>query len=324
MSRLSPLVLAAAIGVQVVLSLLTMRGASATFDEGAHLPAGYTHLMLGDHRLNPEQPPLVKLLAAAPLAAVHPTLHLDDVAWRDARQWEFGRRFLYRWNDGDRLLFLGRLPIVGLASCLLVAVFVESRRRFGATAAAAAVALAAFSPDVLAHGSIVTTDLGFALFFFLSVTAFARCLEKATALRVLATGLFVGAAFATKLSAPILAIVLALLAGYGAIAGPRAAPPSAAPDPLAPADSLRAGAPAGRGVRLLRGCRAPGRDRDRGPRRPVGELRLPPRALVRSRGTGRRSRRSRGPARGSAAARRRRRSRRPGSCPRTTHAGSSS
>ena len=121
--------------MQVALSLLAMRGASATFDEGAHLPAGYTHLVLGDHRLNPEQPPLVKLLAAAPLVAVHPTLHLDDVAWRDARQWEFGRRFLYRWNDGDRLLFLGRLPIVGLASCLLVAVFVESRRRFGATAA---------------------------------------------------------------------------------------------------------------------------------------------------------------------------------------------
>ena len=109
-----------------------MRGNSATFDEGAHLPAGYTHLALGDHRLNPEQPPLVKLLAAAPLLAVRPVVKTDDPAWAGARQWEFGRRFLYRWNDADRLLFLGRLPVVALASCLLVAVFVVARRRASA------------------------------------------------------------------------------------------------------------------------------------------------------------------------------------------------
>jgi 4-amino-4-deoxy-L-arabinose transferase-like glycosyltransferase len=210
-SRRSALVLAVAVGVQVSLSVLAMRGASATFDEGAHLPAGYTHLVLGDHRLNPEQPPLVKLLAAAPLLALHPVLHLDDVAWRQARQWEFGRRFLYRWNDADRLLFLGRLPIVALASCLLLAVFLEAHRRFGPGTAGAAVLLAALSPDVLAHGSLVTTDLGFALFFFLSVAGFWKCLERATRGRVLAAGLFAGAAFATKFSAPILAIVLLLL-----------------------------------------------------------------------------------------------------------------
>jgi hypothetical protein len=245
-SRRPLLVLAAAIGVQVTLSLLVLRGSSATFDEGAHLPAGYTHLVLGDHRLNPEQPPLVKLLAALPLLAVHPALHLDDVSWREARQWEFGRRFLYRWNDADRLLFLGRLPVVGLASCLLVAVFVEARRRFGATAAVAAVTLAALSPDVLAHGSIVTTDLAFALFFFLSVVAFARCLERVTAQRAVLTGLFVGAAFATKFSAPILAVVLGLLALVAALASPPAPAPDAPPAPA------RGGAPSSRGARLLR------------------------------------------------------------------------
>ncbi len=218
MSRRWSLVLVAAIGVQVVLSLPVLRGSSATFDEGAHLPAGYTHLALGDHRLNPEQPPLVKLLAALPLLVAAPALHLDDVAWREARQWEFGRRFLYRWNDADRLLFLGRLPIVGLASCLLLAVYLEARRRFGPRTAAAAVALAALSPDVLAHGTIVTTDLGFALFFFLAVTAFVRCLERTTAPRLLLAGLFTGAAFATKFSAPILVVVLGLLALFSVLA----------------------------------------------------------------------------------------------------------
>ena len=203
---------AAAVALQVGLSVHAMRGSSATFDEGAHLPAGYTHLALLDHRLNPEQPPLVKLLAAAPLVALGPEVKTTDVSWTAARQWEFGRRFLYRWNDGDRLLFLGRLPVVALASCLVIAVFLIAERRFGATAALAAALLAALSPDVLAHGSLVTTDLAFALFFFLSVVATERLLEQATARRLCLAGLATGAAFATKFSAPILILVFAAFA----------------------------------------------------------------------------------------------------------------
>jgi hypothetical protein len=203
--------LAAAIALQAGLAIDAMRGNSATFDEGAHLPAGYTYLVLGDHRLNPEQPPLVKLLAATPLLAVRPLLRIDDRAWSEGRQWEFGRRFLYRWNDADRLLFLGRLSVVALASCLLAAVFFETRRRFGDGAAAAALLLAALSPDVLAHGSIVTTDLGLALFFFLSVVAFDRLMVRATPVRLLVAGLALGAALATKFSAPVLVPVLGAL-----------------------------------------------------------------------------------------------------------------
>jgi hypothetical protein len=219
--RRAGLVLAAAVVLQAGLAIHAMRGNSATFDEGAHLPAGYSYLALGDHRLNPEQPPLVKLLAALPLRAVGPELRTADVSWETARQWEFGRRFLYRWNDGDRLLFLGRLPVVVLASCLVAAVFLVARRRFSPWAAAAAAVLAAFSPDVLAHGSLVTTDLAFTLFFFLSVVAFDRLLDGPSPARLLAAGLLTGAAFATKFSAPILVPVFLVLGG-AALARPAA------------------------------------------------------------------------------------------------------
>jgi hypothetical protein len=203
---------AAAVALQAGLSIHAMRGNSATFDEGAHLPAGYTHIALLDHRLNPEQPPLVKLLAAAPLLAIGPEVKTTDVSWTEARQWEFGRRFLYRWNDGDRLLFLGRLPVVALASCLVIAVFLVGERRFGTTPALAAAFLTALCPDVLAHGSLVTTDLAFALFFFLSVVVAERLLEQATPRRLCAAGLATGAAFATKFSAPILLLVFGAFA----------------------------------------------------------------------------------------------------------------
>lgn len=197
-----------------------MRSWSATFDEGAHLPAGYTYLALGDHRLNPEQPPLVKLLAAAPLLALRPVLKLEDEAWSTARQWEFGRRFLYRWNEADRLLFWGRLPVVALACALAAAVFFWSRRLFGPPAGVLTLLLCVLSPDVLAHGHLVTTDLALSLFFFLSVVAFERLSERATRGRLLLAGLVLGAAFATKFSAPILLPVLAVLAAV-AVAAPQ-------------------------------------------------------------------------------------------------------
>ena len=202
---------AAALALCAGLAVASLRGKSATFDEGAHLPAGYTHLALGDHRLNPEQPPLVKLLAAAPLLVLRPVFHADDPAWAAGRQWELGRRFLYRWNDADRLLIRGRLPMVGLACALALAVFLRTRRLLGRAPAALALLLCVLSPDVLAHGRLVTTDLALALFFFLSVAAFDRLTRRATVPRLSAAGLALGAAFATKFSAPVLLPVLAAL-----------------------------------------------------------------------------------------------------------------
>src|SRR5688500_20098696 len=40
---------------------------SATVDEGAHILAGHRHWQCGDFGINPEHPPLLKLVAAAPL-----------------------------------------------------------------------------------------------------------------------------------------------------------------------------------------------------------------------------------------------------------------
>lgn len=234
------LVLALAVATQLGLSIDAMRGNSATYDEGAHLPAGFTHLVLGDHRLNPEQPPLVKLLAAVPVALAGARMRADDVAWREARQWEFGRRFLYRWNDGRRLLLLGRLPMALLASCLVAFVFLEARSRHGPFAGAAAAVLAALSPEVLAHGTLVTTDLAFALFFFVSVASSLRLLEEATPTRLLAAGLAAGGAFASKFSAPILLPLLTLLAALAALG----------PTPLRYRIGRRSGELAGRTARL--------------------------------------------------------------------------
>ena len=202
---------AAGLLLYVSLAVTSMRAHSATFDEGTHLPSGYTYLAFGDHRLNPEQPPLVKLVAAAPLLPLAPVFKTDDLAWSEARQWELGRRFLYRWNDAARLLFRGRLPVVMLGAALGLAVFAWGRRHFGVPVAALAFFLCVLSPDVLAHGQLVTTDLGFALFLLLAVATFDRATARISPGRVLLAGLATGAALATKFSAPVLAPILVAL-----------------------------------------------------------------------------------------------------------------
>jgi hypothetical protein len=197
-----------------------MRQTSATYDEPAHLSAAWTHVKLHDYRLSPDHPPLVQSLAAVPLLFLDVKMDTADESWGAHGIWRFARRWLYRWNDAGRLLFWGRFSIVLLAATLAVAVFLWTRARFGPAAAFVALFLAVLSPDLLAHGQLVTTDLGAAAFMFFAVVAFDAALQRTTPGRVLLAGVALGAALATKLSALGLGPILLVLA-LARLADPR-------------------------------------------------------------------------------------------------------
>ncbi len=213
----------AALGLYGVLALTSLRQQSGTFDEVIHLPPGYVSLTWRDHRMNPDHPPLVRRWAALPLLFMNVKVDPNDFAWRVARPWEFGKHFLYRWNDAKRLLFWGRLPIVVLGGVLAVSVFAWTRRHWGLPAGFLALFLFVLSPDMLAHGQIVSTDLGITLFMFLTVVAFARLLDGITLHRLLLAGLCLGAALGTKFSAVGLLPILGLL-GLGVAVSPEPLP----------------------------------------------------------------------------------------------------
>lgn len=225
MSRRSRLAEAAAFllvaAAFAALAFTSLRLDSATFDEPAHLSAAWSHLVLGDYRMSPDHPPLVKHIAAVPLLFMRVGMPEDDAAWRLRRTHEFGRRLLFRWNDGQALLVASRCAIVALGLVLAGAVGC-SARRWGGAAAVLGLLLCAFSPDVLAHARLVTTDLGAALFIFLAVLACERLAETPGAGRLIVAGLAVGAAFASKFSAlvlvPVLLVLAILLAARGRVA----------------------------------------------------------------------------------------------------------
>src|SRR5947209_19996293 len=91
---------------------------SVTVDEVAHVGAGLTYLQRLDLRLNPEHPPLVKVLAAIPLTLRGAHADYSSAAWKLATdffpaygtQWLFGDAVLGRWNDWKSTLMWARFP----------------------------------------------------------------------------------------------------------------------------------------------------------------------------------------------------------------------
>jgi hypothetical protein len=190
---------------------------SNVFDEGAHLSTGHRILSLRDYRIDPLALPAVKSLTAIPVV-------LQDV--RDPDDSEFENYFLYAYaflyrsgNDAGRLLASGRLVVVGMGVVLLGVVYAFAHELHGARGGFVALMLATFSPNLLAHGHLVTLDLGTTLFWLLTLYAFFRLTRNVTPWRLLACGLALGTALASKMTSLLLLPTLALAIAVFVLAG---------------------------------------------------------------------------------------------------------
>lgn len=188
---------------------------SATMDELAHIPAGFGYVTERDYRLNPEHPPVLKVLAAlSGWVFARPHFPTDTPYWRDDinGQWAQGTKFLYKsGNDADRILFWSRLPLILLAFLFGFLIFLWTRKHFGNATALLALSLFAFSPTVLTHSRYVTTDLGAALGFFIGLVTFIAFLEVPSWRNLTIAGLAFGIAELLKFSLILLIPVYAIL-----------------------------------------------------------------------------------------------------------------
>jgi 4-amino-4-deoxy-L-arabinose transferase-like glycosyltransferase len=167
-----------------VLSFSAALTESFTTDEPAHLTAGASYLATGDLRLNPEHPVLAKVWAALPLRLTGRLpfpMELDGWPTGDVKLASID--WLETKSDGNRLLRAPRAMMVLLLVTLVGAIGVTAWRLLGPEAGLLATALAAFEPLLLAHGHLVTTDAPVTLFVLLALLAFARFLERHSALR---------------------------------------------------------------------------------------------------------------------------------------------
>ena len=212
------------IAIQALIAVLVVHRESLTFDEGNHMFAGYMMWHTGDYGLNPEHPPLVKLLATIPMLGrplwVPPLKgrFFKEEAYLDGRDW------LAR-NDGDRnqLVFQMRLAVGLLALAFSIVVFFAARDLFGDWTALGALALVAFDPNILAHSALVTTDVGVSLFFLLSTWAFYRYVRRPSWTRLILAALAAGLLLATKHSGILFAPMMVLLIACEVVAAQKGA-----------------------------------------------------------------------------------------------------
>ncbi len=184
---------------------------SATWDEAHHLFSGYESWKQADFGLNPEVPPLVKLLAAAPLLPMH--LQVPKLQGRPFQTECFldGKAFVFK-NDASRLLFRARMAVSILTLLLALLVFLATQEIFNTKAALFALALFVFDPNLLAHGALVTTDAGEACLIFAAIYALYRNAKNPSAGRLLVASMAVGLAILSKFTGILLIPMFVLLA----------------------------------------------------------------------------------------------------------------
>jgi len=212
------LIAASLLMVLFVQTLAHARTSSLTFDEGPHIAAGYAYLRTGDLRLQPVHihPPLANVLAAAPLL-----LQPDLPDPRQIDGWEIASlsavtdAVVWQYPHPARMALAARLPIIGMTFLLAAVVCRWATDLWGPRGGLLALFLLAFDPNVIAHGSLVTTDMAVTLWGTAALFLAARALRCPRGASVAGVGLLLGLALASKVSAlsliPAL-LVLALLA----------------------------------------------------------------------------------------------------------------
>lgn len=170
---------------------------SITWDEDDHIFAGYMSWKHTDFGLNPEHPPLVKLVATLPL--LNMPLRVPTLQNRFFKTEAFldGKDFLFK-NDANTILFRVRMAASLFTLTLVLLVFLATYEMFGVIAAFIALALLAFDPNLLAHGAVLGTDAGLSCCMFASIYAFYRYLKRPSIPRLVVVGLASGLALAAK------------------------------------------------------------------------------------------------------------------------------
>ena len=197
-------------GLLLVHGVLLAYGAyvhSPGADETGHLVAGLSHWQFGRFELYRVNPPLVRMVAAVPVLAAGAETDWDG--YHDAPGarpvFDLGRRFAD--INGPRSFWLFTIArwacipfsLLGGAVCYLWA-----RDLYDVSSGLMALALWCFSPNMIAHGQMMTPDMGATSLGLLAAYLFWRWLRNPEWPLALAAGISLGVALLTKFTLLIL------------------------------------------------------------------------------------------------------------------------
>lgn len=181
---------------QAVVMTLTAARLTLTHDEYWHIPVGLLNWKTACFDFEPSNPPLLRMWATWPLLftsaespRTEPTTDLN----------RFGDEFLAANNSNiDRYVVIARLPIILLTIAAGALLARWAWEWHGPWSASLVTYLWAFDPTVLAHGSLVTTDAGGAVFWIATLFAAWRFSQRSTTRNAVIVGVLLGSAQAAK------------------------------------------------------------------------------------------------------------------------------
>ncbi len=174
---------------------------SPTMDEPAHLAAGISHWQHGRTDLYAVNPPLVRMLAALPVIAVNPKT--SWTAWRPAEkeraEFTVGRLFAEaNGSDTFRLLTLARWAVIPLVLLGGWVCWKWAGELFGPSSGLLALLMWCVSPNILAHGALITADAASASMALTSAWLFWHWLKQRTVLNAVTAGVALGIGLLVK------------------------------------------------------------------------------------------------------------------------------
>jgi hypothetical protein len=205
-----------------LLALLAVLAGGAAFrespamDELAHIGAGVSYWQKLDLRMNPEHPPLVKLLAGASLALAGARADYNGFAWTWSSQgpfnpflaeWPFGAAVVEQWNNRDATLRWARFPMLLILLATGLAVCLYAARLAGGWGGAFALCWFATMPVFLTFGPLVLTDTAVALFSLVALWEFATLWREQSRRAMLRFAVALALALLSKFSAGLLVLV---------------------------------------------------------------------------------------------------------------------
>jgi 4-amino-4-deoxy-L-arabinose transferase-like glycosyltransferase len=194
-----------AVTTSLIVTIFLAYNDSPVVDEPPHLSAGYTYLNYNDYKLNPEHPPILKILAAWPLIITGAKLHSQSRNGQEPDQWQLGNDLIYKsGNNPDQLMFLARLPFILIFISFGLILFFALKKLYDYKVASLTVFLFSLSPTITGHNHLVTTDWGATAFIFLSILVFSLFIKSPSNNKAILVGTLLGLALITKFSALIL------------------------------------------------------------------------------------------------------------------------
>ena len=199
----------------ILRSAIATRLDSFDIDEAYHITAGVTYVRLGDYRLNPEHPPLIKLWAGAFLT---PGIFKAPQFRPLAEKWDerhFTETVVFTENDPDIAQRRVRLAMFILNGILLLGFALAVWRAFGSEIgprmALGALAFLVIDPTIAAHLPVVLTDLPVALLGATAMLLAWIAFRRGRTVDVVLAGLALGLTLGAKHTGLIVAVAVALL-----------------------------------------------------------------------------------------------------------------